>query len=243
MAGRIAPKVITNGLIMCLDATNIKSYVSGSTTWSDVSGNDRNGILINGPTFNSSNFGGIVFDGVDDSVRFRNSYGRTLGGSDWFPMSTSAFTFDTWVKTTGLPSGGLLNGIISLTFGLNLYVTSSGRVQMLVWDKALSAITYTTTTVGTNIYDGNWYHIVASNNSLTSKIYIDGVLNVSTSSPFNGDVTNSWYSSDCVLGYNSNNPTISKFLGSIGVFRMYNRALSDEEVLQNYNVIKKRYLT
>jgi hypothetical protein len=57
------PNVVTNGLVLNLDAANTKSYVSGSTTWRDLSGNGNNGTLVNGPTFSSNYGGGIVFNG------------------------------------------------------------------------------------------------------------------------------------------------------------------------------------
>ncbi len=60
--------VTTNGLKIYLDAGNPKSYVSGSTTWYDLSGNNVNGTLTNGPTFSPEANGCIVFDGIDDIV-------------------------------------------------------------------------------------------------------------------------------------------------------------------------------
>jgi hypothetical protein len=65
MAGNVAPNIITDGLVLYLDAANTKSYVSGSTAWNDLVGTN-NGTLVNGPTFSSANGGSIVFDGVDD---------------------------------------------------------------------------------------------------------------------------------------------------------------------------------
>ena len=55
-------KIVTDGLVLCLDAANTKSYVSGSTTWNDISRSGFSGTLINGPTFNGNNGGSIVFD-------------------------------------------------------------------------------------------------------------------------------------------------------------------------------------
>ena len=57
MAFNYSPKIVTNGLVLCLDAANPKSYVSGSTKWNDLSKNYLNGTLTNGPTFNSANGG------------------------------------------------------------------------------------------------------------------------------------------------------------------------------------------
>jgi hypothetical protein len=89
MAGTIAPNIVTDGLVLYLDAANTKSYVSGSTTWNDMSGFSNNGTLVNGPTFNSANGGSIVFDGVNDYVDCNSTIVNL----------NSSFTFASWVKT------------------------------------------------------------------------------------------------------------------------------------------------
>src|SRR6056300_1799187 len=68
MAGRIAyyGNIVTDGLVLNLDAARKDSYNRTGTTWNDISGNGNNGTLINGPTFDSEDYGSIVFDGVDD---------------------------------------------------------------------------------------------------------------------------------------------------------------------------------
>ena len=58
--------IVTNGLVLALDAANRRSYISGSFVWNDISGNRNSGSLINGPTFDSANGGSIVFDGTND---------------------------------------------------------------------------------------------------------------------------------------------------------------------------------
>ena len=68
MAFNYSPKTVIDGLVLYMDAANSKSYVSGSTTWNDISRGGNIGTLLNGPTFNSSNSGNIVFDGTDDYV-------------------------------------------------------------------------------------------------------------------------------------------------------------------------------
>ena len=68
MAFNYSPKISTDGLVLCLDAANTKSYPGSGTVWSDLSRGGNNGTLTNGPTFNSGNGGSIVFDGVNDYV-------------------------------------------------------------------------------------------------------------------------------------------------------------------------------
>ena len=89
MSGSISRKLVTDGLILYIDAANSKSYPDSGTTWFDLTSNNNNGVLTNGPTFDSANGGSIVFDGVDDYVK---------------PPAASLFQFTdftlaSWVKT------------------------------------------------------------------------------------------------------------------------------------------------
>ena len=235
MAGRIAPKVKTDGLLMYLDATNTKSYIGSGVTWTDISGNNRGGILENSPTFSSSNLGSIVFDGVDDRVKLQNT-------NTWFPISTSAITIDTWIKSPGLASGNTYNGIISLTYGLTLSTISNGVVILRVYDSNLLSIVNLTST-GINCNDNKWHNIVGTNDGTTSKIYIDGVFNTSTPVTFNGSTNPVWHSNTSIymIGEEVNNVN-RNFNGNISIVKSYNRALLDTEVLQNYNAVKSRYI-
>jgi hypothetical protein len=72
MALSRGPKIVTNGLVLAVDAADKNSYKGSGTTWKDVSGNAYNGTLTNGPTFSNVNRGVIVFDGVDDYADFGN---------------------------------------------------------------------------------------------------------------------------------------------------------------------------
>jgi len=74
MAFQYSPKIVTNGLSFYVDASNTKSFVSGSTVWNDLTINSNNGTLTNGPTFSRNNGGSIVFDGVDDRVNLVFKY-------------------------------------------------------------------------------------------------------------------------------------------------------------------------
>ena len=77
MSNQYGPRIVTNGLVLCLDAGNNKSYPGSGTVWNDLSGNNFNGILTNGPTYSPSSGGGIVFDGVNDYI----SLGSVLNNS------------------------------------------------------------------------------------------------------------------------------------------------------------------
>lgn len=237
MAGRVIYKTVTDGLILYLDAANTKSYVSGSTTWDDLSRDDKTCTLINNPTFSGNNGGSIVFDGVDDYARIGNGSPNFY---KWFPITTQKFTLESWVKSIG--SIGILGGIISLSYGITLSITSGGAVFFRVYNNVTNTSTYTGST-GINLNDNTWHHIVATNDGTTSTIYVDGIFNTSGSSPFNGDINPVWYNNTttCIIGEEVNN--INRlFKGNIGIVKVYNQSLSATQILQNYNATKNRYI-
>ena len=95
--------IVNNGLILCLDSANIKSYNGVSNIWYDLSSSLNNGTLVNGVTFSSVNGGVMVFDGSNDYVTLSN-------------RTTTSFTLGCWIKTTANSLSGSQgyegNGII-----------------------------------------------------------------------------------------------------------------------------------
>lgn len=98
MAGRISyyGGIVTNGLVLALDAAKKDSYPGSGTVWRDISGNGNNGTLTNGPTFNSGNGGSIVFDGVDDYVE----YGLITQMSNLINITVSYWYYPTTTNVT-----------------------------------------------------------------------------------------------------------------------------------------------
>ena len=98
MAGKSGPDIVENGLVLCLDAANKLSYRGTGTTWTDLSGNNNNVTLTNGPTFNAGNQGSIVFDGVDDYANF------------YAPNLSSVAVIEIWAKISNTISYGMMFG-------------------------------------------------------------------------------------------------------------------------------------
>ena len=95
MSGNIAPNTITDNLVLYLDAANNKSYVSGSTSWLDLTPNQSNsGSLTNGPIFNTGSGGNIVFDGTNDYAVITDTTPSWLLGDP-------SFTVCGWFKRNG----------------------------------------------------------------------------------------------------------------------------------------------
>jgi hypothetical protein len=235
-------KVISDGLVLYLDASNNKSIVSGNTTWFDVSRNNNSGSLINGPTFNSSNGGEIVFDGTDDIVSFSTA--------NWTYFNNRAsWTVSTWARlNTGLlwynpyPIFGNDDG------GSNsAYIAISGGGQYRDW---FFLRWYIATSVYRNgddfpIYAGRYYHLSVVFYSVGTgftdgriEMYINGSLAYTTNSQQTNGV-NTYLTLG--RGWNITGGFYWPFPGRISSFMFYNRRLNAAEILQNYNLEKKRF--
>ena len=98
MSSKGGPDINENGLVLHLDAANNKSYPGSGTTWTDLSGNDNNGTLTNGPTFNASNMGSIALDGTNDYI-YRSSLSN---------FNSSTYTVLLWAKFNSMSTYGIL---------------------------------------------------------------------------------------------------------------------------------------
>jgi hypothetical protein len=83
--------IVTNGLVLALDAANTKSYPGSGTTWTDLSGNNNTGTLTNTPTYSSANSGSIVFNGTNNNA--------TVNSNATIPTGASARTVSIWFLT------------------------------------------------------------------------------------------------------------------------------------------------
>jgi hypothetical protein len=210
-----------SSLVLELDAADRNSYIGSGTVWTDLSGNGNTSTLTNGPTFNSSNGGNIVFDGADDYVSCGTS--SSLQGD--------VGTCCCWVKTTS--PGSSFRGIIVKQQGWGLFVVD-GVFSTYDWGNVATRST------GANIATGLWNHVAMSFTDISgtpsnnASLYLNGSLVLLTTVKKTTPVTT------LVLG--SGSPAGSQFInGSISQAQLYNRALSAAEVLQNYTQLKSRF--
>lgn len=215
-------QIVTNGLIVNLDAANKDSYPGTGTTWTDLSGNANNGTLINGPSFNIDSGGCIDFDGIDDSVAGNK------------PV-LSAVTLEYYCKLTGNSTGGFPHLVMSgNTFIGFVGNTSSARFRIAINPGAgYSEITSdllnpsATFKLYSMTYDGT-----------TVKMFVNGVQQASTmniASTFELMTGNAYQLSAVTT------PSYDKAPNKMAAFRIYNRALSATEIAQNYNATKTRF--
>ena len=220
----INEQVWTDTLITYLDASNPISYPTTGTTWTDLSGTSRNASFVNGPTFTSSNGGTINFQG--------SSYATLPAGQ--FSFGTGNYTIEAWVKPSLITTGANIiyasqssnaTGFLAMGFDGSANVFFHGHYNGS--SRPTASITGPTA--------NNWFHVAAVRSGSTMLIYRNGV--VSTS---NGTSSLSISSSDPRIGVNPASAP-ERFNGDIASFRVYSRALSGTEVLDNFNATKSKF--
>jgi hypothetical protein len=239
------PTVVTNGLVLALDAGDRNSYVSGSTTWIDLVGS-KNGTLTNGPTFNSGSGGSIVFDGVDDYISIA---GNTF---NYNPGTTGELSLELWIYPTG-PFSSYTNEPPTTNlggfFGQGYFNASIGWGLGMATISGVNYFSFQVRNVGTvvdigipstSFSTGSWYHLVGSfTRNNFSRLYINGQLQVSGSSTSLNGVSLNPNVNDAALGRAGFQPFYAGC--RISTAKLYNRPLSTQEVLQNYNATKGRF--
>jgi|11BtaG_2_1085332.scaffolds.fasta_scaffold07711_3 hypothetical protein len=234
MALSYSPKIITDGLVLCLDAGDGKSYSGSGTTWTDRSGNSNNGTLLGGPVYSTDNGGTLTFDGSE------SDYVTIGSGSNYaYPYHT----FEIWVNTPAL-GGNNLDGLFGLDYGRYVNITSGGQIsyQLYYNMSAPNTTIFQITTSNINVVDGKWHHIICSRGTTNYEIWFDGILKKTGGNggqpSWNG--LNQWSSMTARIAENPNNVGYN-YSGKIAAARMYNRQLASAEVLQNYNATKGRF--
>jgi hypothetical protein len=217
------PHIVTDGLVLALDAANPTSYVSGSTDWNDLSGNSYNWSLINTPTAGSGYLG---FNGTDQYVTITNA-------GLYLPPTTDR-TLEIWARINSYPvvQGGLLAGQKNTTGAL--MVLSNGRFSWY-WDDSLGVQSSTTLLLG------GWYQITTIlRNSYYCTYYVNGALDTSefiTSDTGSGQIT-TW----SIGRQNRDFSGDFYYLNcDVSITRQYNKLLSASEIQQNYNATKTRF--
>jgi hypothetical protein len=238
------PHIVTDGLVLSLDAGNTKSYQSGSTTWFDKSGNGNNGILTN-----------VGFDSTKQCLLFSSSSQSRCVIGNSTPVTNfnnGSFSIETVFRII-LPAVGTVNSL----FNKRLVITGiggfKGYTYRVLANTANNAGTIISVDNGTGSNNGDYtvlgglsttlpYYgiidLVLVFNASTLKLseYRNGVLHSNTNS---GAMTGSSYSnnSDLILGKGEGNSLDAEYYS----FKAYNRVLSAQEILQNFDATKSRY--
>ena len=214
------PKIVTNGLVLALDAGNPKSYPGSGTTWTDLSGRGNTGTLTNGPTYSSTNGGSLSFDGVDDyvNVQCASNTIRAYNSTTQFVIKLPTY------------AGGQRN-ILSYRSANSLYIGKASGGIFCYYNTLSPSPAYTVGSIADNAIAHVAVTCDATNNLLST--YINGSLAGSESRT--GWLTT--YNTTMTLGGSD----IEYLVGNFYQFSHYNRVLSASEIQQNFNALRGRY--
>jgi len=251
MSYNTGPKIVTDGLVLCLDAADKNSYPGTGSTWYDLSGNGYHG-TINGATFSNNAFN---FDGTDDYIDL-SSHASSL-------MFDSPATINVFMRPTSNIS--VSNTILSLTNGISDINTdnldrlniSYGSLTTTLTNETFGiykAINQQTPNVQStvnvdadinlgNTYQNKWvnYCVTVQSNAWQARLNGEN-LTLTGSSYWNGNIfgfgENISPQSKVAIGAFLTDTVGSVFNGQISMVAIYNKSLSANEVLQNYNPSK-----
>jgi hypothetical protein len=218
------PDIVTDGLVLNLDAGNPYSYLSGSsgTTWTNTvaASSSISGSLVNGTTYSN---GAMVFDGVDDYIEVPNNVAlnSNIGTiSVWFKSTTTAGRSAVLIGKTD--SVGSYNGINILTSGTEIYGQVKGSSDQIISGSLLSQNT--------------WYNFTLTYSSgISYSSYLNGSL-IGTNT-----LTSFTFSTQPLRIARSLDSFWTTYKGQVSNAMIYNRALSAAEVQQNFNALRGRY--
>jgi len=232
-------KIVTDGLVLALDAGNTKSYPGSGTTWTDISGQGNTGTLTNGPTYSSADGGAIVFDGSNDYVDFGSNGASAVNG-------LSEVTVEIWYKSDSVGNDrGLIFGGTSNTHDNGISVrfdsaggTGGGTNVIKAGFGQHNSGTSNFIESSSYIQSTDWTCITVVCDLGTSiKLYKNAVEDTPTASSNSGQSS----ISNCdglVVGYGKGQV---EWDGKVSNVKIYNKAFTAAEVQQNYNATRSRY--
>ena len=219
MATNYNPRIVTDGLILALDASNTKSYPGSGTIWRDLSGRGNNGTIDNSVTYTSNNGGGLSFDGTDEIVLLP----KIITTNDFTVCQFISPTSDTgegWTfEQYNFGSGRLI---------LNTQSQTTGKFRFFLGGNAFNS--------STTLVSGQKYFICCSRSGSNGSIYING--NLDAIGVLNSNSVDNTTSS---IGGSRTFSSDKQFIGDIYTTSVYNRVLTAAEISQNFNALRGRF--
>lgn len=213
--------ISTDGLILHIDPSINTCYPGTGTTIYDLSSNAYVGSILNGASYTNNRTGALLFDGANECVQF---YNAILSG-------TQDFTIESWVYNTKTPAGqGGSDGTIFANYGLGNLQFFYSYQYIGLWLNNNSAYTPSPQT----IYQYGPVQLTATRSGSNLSIYLDGnLVDTGSSADTVGTTTN--------FRIGANTSGTERFIGYVYNLKIYNRALPQSEIINNYNALKSRY--
>ena len=210
--------IVKKDIVLYVDPNNINSYPGSGTTLYDMSGNDLNGTMSN-EAMGTASSGSLRLDGVNDKIYWAHN---SL-------LEPANLTIMAWVNLTDISDRHIL---ITKWYGWSFEISSGGYPYLRIYGSSVSDLTSNTA-----ISWDNWHHIASTfdDDNNVRYIYVDGVQTGTVSDTGSISYNQNYFS----IPY-SNNPVNAK--GKIGEVEIYSRALSYNEIRQNYYITRKNYV-
>jgi hypothetical protein len=225
MAVGYNPSIVSDGLIFYIDAANKRSYSgSGTTVNGLISG--LGATLVNGTGFSSLNNGSFFFDGTNDFIN-TNQYSSSIG------LTSTNFSICLWAK---IKDNSQFNAFVSRTSSnlpapIDMYTNIADRKVNILLGSTLAW----NTLISTSQFPLSWTYLAFTLSTNTMSLYFNGVLD-KTEILYNPRVESS---NPIIIGSRDDNFT--RMNGNISQTKIYNRALTQQEILQNFNATRFRY--
>lgn len=221
------PDIVTDGLVLHLDAGNSKSYPGSGNTWYDLSENNNHFILHNGAYWSNSS---INFDGVDDNIGRSATSSLQLKGNKtlefWFNHNSTCGDYQGTLIRAGLGADAI-------------YYLSSNMNNKLAfqWYNNGFLTVYSSSTYSLNTFNHGCFVM----EELSGTFYINGNFagsaTVSTPSPASASLIGIGATrSGASVG-----TTAQDLCGQIAISKVYNIPLSHNQINQNYLALKGRF--
>ena len=219
------PPIVTDGLVFCVDAANQRSYPKSGTTWSDLVGNYSGGFVnMDANNFDESNGGNLSFDGSNEFIGF----GNILSGPTALSIFCSAKIYS--VADCALISKGI-GSVSNREYSLQVI---GSNIAAVVADESAQDIDwfYGNSTLVSN----KWYHLAMTWDGSELKMYVDSVYDGGGATSVNsGDIE---FRNDPLVIGRDNNAYGNCIISNASI---YNRALTGDEVRQNYEATVGRF--
>jgi len=211
--------IVTDNLVLALDGSDKLSYSGSGSTWHDRSGQGNNGTIVNASFSNDS----IVFDGTEDRVSTNYGSGKN--------PTTQDLTYEVWAKKSGTSAEEFLFFNSRWSDNRRVYVgRKGGNLAWGIQDRG-----WHQTDTDFSITANEWFHTVLTFSGSSAKLYANSELKATDT------ITSYQFSHDLVVGSARTYSSIQDWTGNIASFRVYEKALTQAEILQNYNATKGRF--
>lgn len=217
--------IVNNGLITYFNGAIKGSYSGSGSTWVDLAGSNDGTITT--PSFTNIKGGSFSFNGNNDYVN--------LGNPSSLNFTSNDFTIDIWAYPSTVSYGTTDQGtLVSKGFqNIELYFYEGG----LYFYHGDGGGTFLSRTISTGNTPNSWYNIALSRESGVISSYQNNVFKASYSA--SGDLTTNVVA-DWWIG-NRFGSSVNALDGHISIVRFYSRALSANEINQNFQVSRKRF--